>query len=251
MITELTARNFKSWQDTGKLQFAPLTGLFGANSSGKTSILQVLLMLKQTVERPSDWNEPLYFGDEQSLVNLGNFDAVIHGHKQDLSLDISVSWKSYTVADINKYIRFHSLKFPSHVEMLPPSQGDRDRSEEISFSTDIVRGAVNNFYYKTDLYKFDAQQPDLFRCYGLRTILTQIMEISSRFEETFENLFSQILYLGPLREYPRRHYPWEGDHPKSIGQYGEKAISALLSGRVRHFSIDEQIPEMVTAVGTD
>ena len=43
MITELRARNFKSWQDTSKLQFAPLTGLFGANSSGKTSILQVLL----------------------------------------------------------------------------------------------------------------------------------------------------------------------------------------------------------------
>ena len=141
MITELRARNFKSWQDTSKLQLAPLTGLFGANSSGKTSILQVLLMLKQTVEHPSpDWNEPLYFGNEESLVNLGNFDAVIHKHKQDLSLNISVSWKSSTVADINKYIRFHSLKFPSHVEMLPPSQGDRDRSEEISFSTDIVRG---------------------------------------------------------------------------------------------------------------
>ena len=64
MITELRAQNFKSWEDTGKLQLAPLTGLFGANSSGKTSILQVLLMLKQTVERPPDWNEPLYFGDE-------------------------------------------------------------------------------------------------------------------------------------------------------------------------------------------
>ena len=53
MITELRAQNFKSWQDTGTLQFAPLTGFFGANSSGKTSILQVLLMLKQTVEHPS------------------------------------------------------------------------------------------------------------------------------------------------------------------------------------------------------
>ena len=62
MITELRAQNFKSWQDTGAMRFAPLTGLFGANSSGKTSILQVLLMLKQTAERPSpDWNEPLYF----------------------------------------------------------------------------------------------------------------------------------------------------------------------------------------------
>ena len=241
MITELTTRNFKSWEDTGKLRFAPLTGLFGANSSGKTSILQVPLMLKQTVERPSDWNEPLYFGDEESLVNLGNFDAVIHKHKQDLSLNISVSWKSSTVADINKYIRFHNLKFPSHVEMLPPSQGYRAPSEEISFSTNIARSAMNNFYYETDLYKFDVQQPDLFRCYGLRTALTQTMEISSRFEEVFENLFSRILYLGPLREHPRHRYTWEGDHPKSIGQDGEKAISALLSGRVRHLPIDEQI----------
>ena len=150
MITELRAQNFKSWEDTGKLQLAPLTGLFGANSSGKTSILQVLLLLKQTVEHPSpDWNEPLYFGDDGSLVNLGNFDAVIHKHKQDLSLDISVSWKSSTVADINKYIRVHNLKFPSHVEMLPPGQDHRAPSEEISFSTDIVRGAVNNFYYET------------------------------------------------------------------------------------------------------
>ena len=237
MITELTAQNFKSWQDTGALQFAPLTGLFGANSSGKTSILQVLLMLKQTVERPPDWNEPLYFGNEESLVNLGNFGTVIHKHKQDLSLNISVSWKSSTVVDINKYIRFYNL----NVETLSSSQGDRDRSEEISFSTNIARGVVNNSYYATDLYRFDVQQPDLFRCYGFRTARNQIMEISSRFEGDFENLFSQILYLGPLREHPRPRYTWDGDHPKSIGQEGEKSIPALLSGRIRRLPIDEQI----------
>ena len=237
MITELRAQNFKSWQDTGTLQLAPLTGLFGANSSGKTSILQIPLMLKQTVERPSDWNEPLYFGDEESLVNLGNFDAVIHKHKQDVSLNISVSWKSSTVADINKYIRSYNL----NLEALSPSQRYQDRSEEISFSTNIVRSAMNNFYYETDLYRLNVEQPDLFRCYGLCGGQTQTVEISSRFKEAFENLFSQILYLGPLREYPRRHYPWGGDHPKSIGQDGNKAISALLSGRIRRLSIDEQI----------
>ena len=241
MITELRAQNFKSWQDTGTLQFAPLTGLFGANSSGKTSILQVLLMLKQTVERPPDWNEPLYYGDEQSLVNLGNFDAVIYKHKLDLSLNISVSWKSSTAVDINKYLRFHSLKFASHVEMLPPNQRYQDRSEEIYFSTNIARSAMNNFYYQTDLYRLNVEQPNLFRCYGLRTAPNQTIEISSRFEKAFENLFSRILYLGPLREHPRHRYTWEGDHPKGIGQEGEKAISALLSGRIRNLSVDEQI----------
>ena len=65
MITGLRAHNFKSWADTGKLQFAPLTGFFGANNSGKTSILQLLLLLKQTVDRPPEWNEPLYFGNDR------------------------------------------------------------------------------------------------------------------------------------------------------------------------------------------
>ena len=92
MITELSAQNFKSWKDTGKLLIAPLTGFFGANSSGKTSILQTLLMLKQTVERPPDWNGVIDFGDDSTLVNLGNFDDLIHQHSLDLNLGIIVSW---------------------------------------------------------------------------------------------------------------------------------------------------------------
>jgi len=47
MITRLRAENFKSWKDTGDLRLGRLTGLFGTNSSGKTSILQVLPLLKQ------------------------------------------------------------------------------------------------------------------------------------------------------------------------------------------------------------
>ena len=101
---------------------------------------------------------------------------------------------------------------------------------------------MNNSYYATDLYRLNVEQPDLFRCYGTsHWARNQTVEISSRFEEAFENLFSRILYLGPLREHPRHRYTWEGDHPKGIGQEGEKAISALLSGRIRRLPIDEQI----------
>ena len=55
-------------EDPDKLQIAQLTGFFGANSSGKTSILQTLLMLKQTVERPQDWNGVVDLGDVNSIV---------------------------------------------------------------------------------------------------------------------------------------------------------------------------------------
>ena len=236
MITEFRAQNFKSWQDTGTLQFAPLTGLFGANSSGKTSILQVLLMLKQTVERPPDWNEPLYFGDEESLVNLGSFDDIIHGHEHDLSLDIIMSWKLPKQISVEEnLIDFLSLStsINNKYERLV-SDGFRYTAGERDFEIEP--------YWIEHKLKFTTITVDPFRCYGVIKP-TGALESLFYLQEAFENLFSRILYLGPLREYPRRRYSWEGNHPKGIGQYGEKTISAMLSGRIRRLPTDDQIPK--------
>ena len=71
MITRLRAENFKSWKDTGDLRLGRLTGLFGTNSSGKTSILQILPLLKQTAEFP-DRNRVLYTGNRRIASNLGH-----------------------------------------------------------------------------------------------------------------------------------------------------------------------------------
>ena len=237
MITELRARNFKSWQDTSTLQFAPLTGFFGANSSGKTSILQVLLMLKQTAEHPSpDWNELLYFGNEESLVNLGSFDDIIHRHAaNNRSLKILVSWR------LPEKLPFQNI----------------GEVNNLSFLCSIFMSTLDGFSYATgehcfgieaDGVKYEVSSPygkdsaeSLFRCYGIHGMSSANYRAFYNLEKAFENLFSRILYLGPLREHPRPRYTWEGDHPKGIGQEGEKAISALLSGRIRHLSIDEQI----------
>lgn len=61
MITEITLRNFKSWRLIKAMRLAPVTAILGTNSSGKTSILQWLLMLKQTAESP-DRGQVLNFG---------------------------------------------------------------------------------------------------------------------------------------------------------------------------------------------
>ena len=239
MITELRAQNFKSWEDTEDLRFAPLTGFFGANSSGKTSILQVLLMLKQTVKRPSDWNEPLYFGDEESLVNLGSFDDVIHRPANNSSLDISISWNPI----------------------------EQNSSHSVSFSTSIAkkyeRADLVEFCYTNDRGKFkikwtpqgyrfisfhDQIKAELFRCYGVLRPNGPLEEFAS-LSSTFENLFSQIHYLGPLREYPRHQYTWEGDHPEGVGRHGEKMVPAMLSGRVRLLSVDKQILKWLQELG--
>ena len=50
MWTRLRLQNFKGYQDTGELELRPLTILIGPNGGGKSSILQFLMVLKQTAE---------------------------------------------------------------------------------------------------------------------------------------------------------------------------------------------------------
>jgi hypothetical protein len=69
VIQRLQLRNFKSWREAD-IEFGSITIFFGANSSGKTALLQFLLLLKQTVEHP-DPTIPLFWGDERSPVELG------------------------------------------------------------------------------------------------------------------------------------------------------------------------------------
>jgi AAA15 family ATPase/GTPase len=53
-ITRITVANFKSIVGEQSIEIRPLTILAGANSSGKSSMMQPLLLLKQTLEAPYD-----------------------------------------------------------------------------------------------------------------------------------------------------------------------------------------------------
>src|ERR1700726_1505431 len=53
-IAEITVAGFKSISDEQCIEIRPLTILAGANSSGKSSMMQPLLLLKQTLEASYD-----------------------------------------------------------------------------------------------------------------------------------------------------------------------------------------------------
>ena len=53
-ITSIGVKGFKSIRDRQTIAIAPLTVLAGANSSGKSSVIQPLLLMKQTIEAPYD-----------------------------------------------------------------------------------------------------------------------------------------------------------------------------------------------------
>ncbi len=90
MISALQIRNFKCWADTNKLQMRPLTFLVGPNSSGKSSIIQSLLLLRQTVES-RDQKNPLSINGP--YVQLGSYPDVLfmHDYKARLNFEIEFS----------------------------------------------------------------------------------------------------------------------------------------------------------------
>ena len=107
MLTELQLSNFKSWRELD-MKLGRVTGLFGTNSSGKSSILQFLLMLKQTAESP-DKGLVLDLGGQNQLVNLGSFKDLIFKHQDTLPLKWELIENSCTISDSviyeNKQIR--------------------------------------------------------------------------------------------------------------------------------------------------
>lgn len=72
-LRALTAFNWKSFSGSAQLLIAPLTLVYGANSAGKSSLIQSLLTLKQSADVPGLLLDGPYFSG-------GGFANVVHGH---------------------------------------------------------------------------------------------------------------------------------------------------------------------------
>ena len=99
-ITAITVGGYKSIRDETTIEIRPLTILAGANSSGKSSIMQPMLMMKQTLEATYDPGPLLINGPnvrftkyEQLLpVKLGSTDTLVAGF--EITRNTSLSFKS-------------------------------------------------------------------------------------------------------------------------------------------------------------
>jgi predicted ATPase len=78
MLKKIRIKNFKAFRDTGDIEIRPITILTGVNSSGKSSIMQALLVLRQTIES-RDTEVPLHVvGD---YIDLGSYVDCVFQHR--------------------------------------------------------------------------------------------------------------------------------------------------------------------------
>ena len=81
-ITKIAVKGFKSIAEECAIDIRPLTILAGANSSGKSSIMQPLLMLKQTLEAPYDPGPLLIDGPNVQFTEVSQFLSKLVGEKK-------------------------------------------------------------------------------------------------------------------------------------------------------------------------
>ena len=88
MLREYRLTNFKAFGETVTIPIRPLTLIFGANSSGKSSIFQSLLLLKQTLDKAENPNTALL--PKGPLVDLGTYSDFVHRHDIDRDFEFEV-----------------------------------------------------------------------------------------------------------------------------------------------------------------
>jgi len=252
MLRELHIKNFKSWADSGKIRIAPLTIFCGNNSSGKSSITQFLLMLKQTVES-YDRQRVLHLGEKGSFVDLGTYRDVIHLHNEEnkIEFDFTFDTNNIKIVDANTNnsgITYSKIKFEASVSLEKKNNKtivDHLKytllnGNEISFGLILKQGKQYDLTFERypakrqhgRVWKLPAPEnffgfPDEAVAYYQNTSFLTDLSLA------IKNLFKSIYYVGPLRDNPERLYNFSGEIPTDVGEKGENAINALLAAKGR------------------
>lgn len=260
MITRLQLRNFKAWEHLENIRLAPLTGFFGTNSSGKTSILQALLLMKQTAASP-DRRVALDFGGESSPVELGTFLDTVFAHGEERAIEFGLGWtlaKALTVANPlepeSDLLTGDALQFDASVSLRdgqPATDSITYEIDDVSFSL-TRHGTGKSFRLSvapTGVVEFQKRvgRPSAVtgpvRFYGFPAEAVgnyTNAEFLNDLELQLEQLLAEVSYLGPLREDPHRQYTWGGARPADVGQRGEKAVEAILAARAGKLHVPQR-----------
>ena len=250
MFRRLTLTNFKAWAEAD-LEFGRITGLFGVNSSGKTSLLQFILLLKQTKDA-ADRGLTLELGGP--YVTLGSYRDLVHGHDLSARLAWSLRWdQANEIALVDpEGKRSEAFARDKVVEIESTIDASRGAPRALSLAYRFAQHIFRLVPRPSDPTAFDLradggvefkrtqgrawQLPGPVKAYGFPDQAQTYFQNSSflaLFVTAFEAQMDRVFYLGPLREYPKRRYVWTRSRPSDVGPRGEHAIEAILAATER------------------
>ena len=246
MLTHLKLENFKIWRSTGPIRLAPLTLLLGTNSSGKSSLIQSLLLMRQTVK-----------GTDAGLdLNLGNPDAgdtVTLGRFRDLLSRDGAATESTPANQVGIEFRWahhgataqETTLFSARYGAGPAGSAElhylRLGQDGQGFAVQRRKAGIYRLSLATKagfLGQRAEYRPERSFAFSAAT-LNKLGAAADAIRPTGPALLDElgrIIYLGPVRQLARRDYVWGGRMPAHIGDDGGRAVDVLIASGIAHQS---------------
>ncbi|MBE2272137.1 MAG: AAA family ATPase, partial [Anaerolinea sp.] len=209
-ITAIEVKGFKSLRDETRIAIRPLTVLAGANSSGKSSIMQPLLLLKQTLESsPYDRGALKLDGPNVQYTEASQFFSFKTGaDESDAHFMLKVTWGG----DVSVKNVYQLTSERPRLKLVSTSVYGLDGEETLIHDMpqeEVVRFAEKAFGRRL-------QNPDLnlsiTRFNGFLALVSSserrlgLLSIFLVPEELTESI-SQIIHIPGIRTFPSRTYP--------------------------------------------
>jgi predicted ATPase len=240
MLTKLQVKNFKCFEDTGELELRPLTVFVGPNSSGKSSIVQFLLALRQTVE---SMDIRTAFAPNDGWVRLGSYPDFIFRHDWQRELEAMLEFTEHLPAPVRSSRQPNKLRLRVRWRYNRKTTQIRLEESELvfndgEFSQSLMRRA-GRYEATLKIASEDGKEwrhevlPVHFYDFAARIKKgekpSDFRQKVPRHPRVFavRQSFYLVFYLGPLREFPQRSYVISGQAPSDVGVRGERSAEAL------------------------
>ena len=225
-ITRITVKGFKSIADECSIEIRPLTILAGANSSGKSSIMQPLLMMKQTLEAPYDPGPLLIDGPNVRFTSaeqfLSQLDVKVVG-KFSMGLEVksSLSFNETFISKPQSGMEIAEISYNEYgITILRPDM----KQEEII----AARPGWSNIWLKSS--KNTMFRIERNRCFlELKAISKSDDTFSGAtgLSRTFSNAILSLIHVPALRGNPERNYKKTSVGPMFPGTFEIYAASLI------------------------
>ncbi len=163
MLKSIALENYKCFKDKTEIDIAPLTVLCGVNSSGKSSILKSLLMMKQSFENNPSKGEILFAGKD---VDNGTFkDIVFNGNPVSFTIEDTFEINNCNQSEYDKYNFTSDISDYKDLKKIYSNiVGNKNVFFQISFQVEVsgntkpntpfqdLRNNIKTYYIKVEVF---------------------------------------------------------------------------------------------------
>lgn len=244
MIEAFRLIRFRGFEDTNWIELRPLMLFFGHNSSGKSSLLAGLLMLRQSVLNP-DRSTPFVFTSDLG-VDLGSYEDLVYGHRYDPGRPLSVSLRlrldepfvggARPIREILLRLQIGFDKPRKVTYLLATGIFDTDGRRLLEVARQYPRrGPRSDWRLTSDIFSPDQLPAAHEIIWGHFLPLPgagsgahkSVSELCQQVAQQVEADFRRIAYIGPLRTEPERVYYFTGESVAEVGRRGENTFKLL------------------------